>query len=74
MASRCRKCESRFEAHRTSKFLTAALGGVPVTTTGVIAVMGARKGFTVKAQPPDGAVIVTLGARWRSGSRNGQWY
>ncbi len=29
-----------------------------MTTTGVIAVMGARKGFTVKAQPPDGAVIV----------------
>lgn len=49
---------SRFEAHRTSKFLTVALGGAPVTTTGVIAVMGARKGFTVKAQPPDGAVIV----------------
>ncbi len=49
---------SRFEAYRTSKFLSAALGGVPVTTTGVIAVMGARKGFTVKAQPPDGAVFV----------------
>ena len=49
---------SRFEARRTSKFLTAALGGVPVSTTGVIAVMGARKGFTVKAQPPDGEVVV----------------
>lgn len=49
---------SGFEARRTSKFLTAALGGVPVPTTGVIAVMGARKGFTVKAQPPEGDVVV----------------
>lgn len=49
---------SRFEAQRTARMLTAALGGVPVFITGVIAVMGARKGFTIKSQPDDGAVVV----------------
>lgn len=49
---------SRFEARRTATFLTAALGGTPVFTTGLIAVMGARGGFTIKDQPPDGDVIV----------------
>lgn len=49
---------SRYEAKRTSKFLTTALGGVPVLTTGLIVVMGAREGFKVKSQPPDGDVIV----------------
>lgn len=49
---------SKFEAKRTAKFLTTALGGVPVFTTGLIAVMGARGGFTIKSQPPDGDVIV----------------
>jgi len=49
---------SRFEARRTAKFLTNGLGGLPVIATGVIAVMGARKGFTLKSQPPDGDVVV----------------
>jgi hypothetical protein len=49
---------SRYEAQRTARMLTAALGGVPVFTTGLIAVMGARKGFTIKSQPDDGAVVV----------------
>jgi hypothetical protein len=60
---------SRFEARRTATFLTTALGGVPVITTGVIAVMGARKGFTVKSQPPDGDVVVITRrevAKWLS--------
>lgn len=49
---------SKFEAKRTSKFLTTALGGTPVFATGLIAVMGARGGFTIKNQPPDGDVVV----------------
>jgi len=49
---------NRFEARRTAKFLTNGLGGLPVIATGVIAVMGARKGFTLKSQPPDGDVVV----------------
>lgn len=60
---------SRFEARRTAKLLTAALGGVPVPTVGVIAVMGAHKGFTVKSQPPDGDVHVVTrrkAAKWLS--------
>lgn len=58
---------SRFEARRTAAFLTAATGGAPVTVTAVIAVMGARKGFTVKSQPEDGTVVVLTRrdvARW----------
>lgn len=58
---------SRFEAQRTARMLTAALGGVPVSTTGLIAVMGARKGFTIRTQPDDGAVVVMTRreiARW----------
>jgi hypothetical protein len=61
---------SRFEAKRTAKLLTAALGGAPVPVTGVIAVMGARKGFTVKSQPPDSDVHVITRrevARWLAG-------
>jgi hypothetical protein len=49
---------SKFEAKRTAKFLTTALGGIPVFATGLIAVMGARGGFTIKSQPPDGDVVV----------------
>lgn len=49
---------SRFEAKRTSRFLTTALGGIPVFTTGLIAVMGATGGFRIKSQPPDGDVVV----------------
>ncbi len=48
---------SRFEARRTAKLLTAA-GAGPVEVTGVIAVMGARGGYTIKAQPA-GVVVVT---------------
>lgn len=60
---------SRFEARRTAKMLTTALGGVPVFTTGLIVVMGAREGFKVKSQPPDGDVIVMTRrevAKWLS--------
>ena len=49
---------SKFEAKRTSRFLAAALGGVPVHVTGLIAVMGATGGYTIKNQPPDGDVVV----------------
>lgn len=48
---------SRFEARRTAKLLTAA-GAGPVTVTRVVAVMGARGGYTVKTQPA-GVVVVT---------------
>lgn len=48
---------SRFEAKRTEKLLTCALGA-SVSATAIIAVMGARKGFTIKSQPDDGAVVV----------------
>ena len=48
---------SRFEARRTARLLAAA-GGGPLEVTGVVAVMGARGGFTVKAQPA-GVVVVT---------------
>lgn len=47
---------SRFEANRTSTLLTEG-AGFPVFATGVIAVMGAAGGYTVKTQPDD--VIVT---------------
>lgn len=49
---------SRFEARRTGRLLGSALGTEPVPVTGVVAVMGAHRGFTVKAQPEDGAVVV----------------
>jgi hypothetical protein len=49
---------SRFEARRTAKFLTTAMGGTTVTAVGLIAVMGAGGGFKVKSQPPDGDVVV----------------
>jgi hypothetical protein len=48
---------SRHEAQRASRILTAA-SGFPVAVTGVIAVMGAQKGFTVREQPPGGDVNV----------------
>lgn len=48
---------SRHEAQRASRLLTAACG-FPVTATGLIAVMGAHEGFTVKEQPPGGDVHV----------------
>lgn len=48
---------SLFEARRTSSLLTAALGGTPLTTTALIAVVGARQ-VTVKSQPAEGDVVV----------------
>lgn len=52
---------SRFEARRASRLLAEQVG-FPVPVTGLIAVVGARRGFTVKCQPEDGAVVV-LGRR-----------
>lgn len=49
---------SRFEARRVAALLSGALGGLPVTATGLVVVMGAREGFTVKSQPDDGRVVV----------------
>ena len=48
---------SRYEAARASKILTA-LAGFPVFVTGLIAVIGAHDGLTVKSQPPGGDVYV----------------
>lgn len=48
---------SRHEAARAGRLLSAA-AGFPVDATGVIAVMGAQKGYTVKKQPEDGRVVV----------------
>lgn len=48
---------SRHEARRAARLLTGRVG-FPVTATGVIAVVGAHKGFTIKKQPEDGAVAV----------------
>jgi hypothetical protein len=48
---------SRYEAARASRILSA-LGGYPVFVTGLIAVMGAQKGLTIKSQPPGGDVYV----------------
>lgn len=48
---------SRHEARRAGRLLTEH-AGFPVVAVGVIAVMGAHKGFTVKKQPEDGAVVV----------------
>lgn len=48
---------SRFEARRASRLLAEHVG-FPVPVTGLIAVVGARRGFTIKQQPEDGAVVV----------------
>lgn len=48
---------SRHEAHRAARLLTEQVG-FPVTATGLIAVIGAHKGFRVKSQPEDHAVVV----------------
>lgn len=48
---------SRFEATRASRLLSER-AGFPVPVTGLIAVVGARRGFTIKGQPADGAVVV----------------
>lgn len=49
---------SRFEAARTAKLLATALGSAPLPVTGLIAVMGARGGLTIKSQPASGDVVV----------------
>lgn len=48
---------SRHEARRAARLLTEQVG-FPVTAIGLIAVMGAHKGFTIKKQPEDGAVVI----------------
>ncbi|MFN3602306.1 MAG: nuclease-related domain-containing protein [Dietzia sp.] len=48
---------SGYEAKRASRLLGEHVG-FPVPVTGMIAVVGARGGFTVKTQPADGAVAV----------------
>lgn len=55
---------SRHEARRAAKLLTEQVG-FPVSAVGVVAVYGARRGFTVKAQPRDGAVVV-VARKWIS--------
>lgn len=58
---------SRFEARRATKLLSTAVGA-PVFATGVIVVLGAHKGFTVKAQPDDVQVVARKGlVRWLTG-------
>ena len=49
---------SRHEARRAARLLSAALEGRPVAVTGLVVVMGATGGFTVKAQPEAGDVVV----------------
>ena len=48
---------SRHEASRASKLLSKKVG-FPVSAKGLIAVMGARRGYSIREQPRDGAVIV----------------
>jgi hypothetical protein len=48
---------SRHEAGRAARLLTEQVG-FPVDAVGIVAVVGAHKGFTVKKQPEDGTVIV----------------
>lgn len=53
---------SRYEAGRASRLLTEH-AGFPVDVVGIIAVVGARRGFTVKQQPRDGSVVVVARRR-----------
>jgi hypothetical protein len=48
---------SRHEARRAARLLTEHVG-FPVEAVGIVAVVGAPKGFTVKKQPDDGAVVI----------------
>lgn len=48
---------SRHEAARAGRLLTEH-AGFPVMVLGLIAVVGAHKGFKVKKQPEDGAVVI----------------
>ena len=53
---------SRFEARRAARLLTEH-AGFPVPVTGVIAIVGARRGFLVRNQPSDHSVaVVSRGA------------
>jgi len=64
---------SRHEAARAGRLLTAVCG-FPVTVTGLIAVMGAHEGFTVKEQAPGGDVHVMTRKdvdRWLRGRDTG---
>lgn len=45
------------ESASTEKLLSAA-AGFDVDVRGIVAIMGAHRGFVVKAQPRDGAVAV----------------
>ena len=53
---------SRHEARRAARLLTEQ-AGFPVDVVGVIAVVGAHRGFSVKQQPRDGAVVVVARRR-----------
>ncbi|WGX96846.1 nuclease-related domain-containing protein [Nocardioides sp. L-11A] len=53
---------SRHEARRASRMLTEQ-AGFPVIATGLIAVMGAQKGFKIRTQPEDGSVVVVMRRR-----------
>ncbi len=53
---------SRHEARRAARLLTDQVG-FPVTATGLIAVMGAQRGFKIRAQPEDGSVVVVMRRR-----------
>jgi hypothetical protein len=48
---------SRHEADRASRLLSEH-AGFPVHVYGLIAVMGANRGFTIKSQPSDGRIVV----------------
>jgi hypothetical protein len=48
---------SRHEAKRAGRLLSEHVG-YPVSATGIIAVMGAQRGFTIKEQPADRSVVV----------------
>ncbi|MGC0251284.1 nuclease-related domain-containing protein [Pseudactinotalea sp. Z1748] len=48
---------SRHEARRAARLLSEQVG-FPVDAVGVVAVVGARRGLTVKRQPVDGRVVV----------------
>jgi hypothetical protein len=49
----------RLEAQRAARLLTAR-AGFKVPVRAVVAIAGARGGFDVEAQPPDGSVVVLL--------------
>ena len=48
---------SRHEVQRAARLLTAAVG-FPVPVTGLIVVVGAHRGLTIKSQPPGQEVFV----------------